>query len=291
MKLDAVDIELTNRCNFKCKMCYSARPRGDMGKVLFTKIVEQLDPETNVSLHYAGESLLHPYFREYAKMASRQFKSLGLSTNGSLLNPANRKTILDCFSSITISLEGFAETTNSIRVGADYEAIRRNIFSLIEERGVKETPKVLINITEGNQTPEELFDFAEYWTRKVDLVRSSLMVDKDLKLEAQGLDCSLRKLRLCHQPFRYLAVLWNGNVVPCCADWNGINIMGNAYYQKIYSIWNNLRFTKLRLSFLSRRLWPLCKECGVTMMFETGTYRIGDLEVKLIDRHREYTMV
>jgi radical SAM protein with 4Fe4S-binding SPASM domain len=262
-----------------------------MGELLFRKVVSELDSDTNVSLHYAGESLLHPKFAEYARLARDKFGSIGLSTNGSLLNKENRQVILDTVNSFTISLEGFAKTTNKVRVGADYDLITRNIELLVEERGNNKSPKIVINVTESNQSQSELLKFARHWTRKVDLVRSSLKVNSDLTLSNRWIDRPLKRLRVCRQPFRYLAVLWNGDVVPCCADWNGINVMGNVAHDSVSKVWNNLRFNRLRLSFLSRSLWSLCKNCGMTMLFQRETYRVGDLQVKLIDRHREYTII
>jgi len=50
----------------------------------------------------------------------------------------------------------------------------------------------------------------------------------------------------CSYPFRYVVVQWNGDVVPCCRDYNGENIMGNAVNDTLKNIWNGEKYHILR---------------------------------------------
>lgn len=40
----------------------------------------------------------------------------------------------------------------------------------------------------------------------------------------------------CETPFKFVSIMYNGDVVPCCKDHSGINILGNLYEQTLYEI-------------------------------------------------------
>jgi radical SAM protein with 4Fe4S-binding SPASM domain len=66
----------------------------------------------------------------------------------------------------------------------------------------------------------------------------------------------------CTQPWWNLTVLWDGRVVPCCGDVNGIYEYGNLQTSTLEEIWNNEKIQSLRKSFLENKVSnPLCKNC------------------------------
>jgi radical SAM protein with 4Fe4S-binding SPASM domain len=66
----------------------------------------------------------------------------------------------------------------------------------------------------------------------------------------------------CPFPWQYLVVQWNGDVVPCCRDYNGVNILGNVLNESLASIWNGNSAKKFReemmLGLYSNNI---CNEC------------------------------
>ncbi|NJE25384.1 tungsten cofactor oxidoreductase radical SAM maturase [Thermococcus sp. MV5] len=84
-------IEITSRCNLKCKMCfkqYWEDEEGDMDWDLFLKILDDAEEFPNlemVLLGGIGEPTVHPQFIKMVREVKRRGFALGISTNGTLL--------------------------------------------------------------------------------------------------------------------------------------------------------------------------------------------------------------
>ena len=80
MRINKIDIELTNICNLKCNFCSHekiTREKGFMPFALFKKIVDEANSWASlIDLDFYGEILLHPEFDRLIKYA----KSKGLKT-------------------------------------------------------------------------------------------------------------------------------------------------------------------------------------------------------------------
>src|SRR4030066_1012334 len=98
---DIHQIELTTRCNLKCKCCPHypelPRPKEDMTWETFEASLELVDfyvrqgTQTELSLTGIGESLLHPRFVEMVaacRTAIGPLRQLTITTNGLLLDDA-----------------------------------------------------------------------------------------------------------------------------------------------------------------------------------------------------------
>lgn len=121
-------IEVTNRCNLKCRMCniWAERPKRDLGLKDIQGIVEKLSRRFalgSVSLT-GGEPFLNPEFEKIfrflaAAKTKKQIDSIGIYTNGfaatEILNfLKNNRPFLDgC--ELGISLDGLASRHNMLR--------------------------------------------------------------------------------------------------------------------------------------------------------------------------------
>jgi radical SAM protein with 4Fe4S-binding SPASM domain len=68
----------------------------------------------------------------------------------------------------------------------------------------------------------------------------------------------------CAEPFNRVAVLVNGDVVPCCRDARGKYIYGNLTNERLDQIWNSERVVKLRqlmIDSLHDQLPEPCRTC------------------------------
>ena len=70
----------------------------------------------------------------------------------------------------------------------------------------------------------------------------------------------------CLTPYSYSTILVNGDVTPCCLDFEGKTILGNINKESLKNIWyskryNNFRQDALRLDKKSQ----LCKNCDLTL--------------------------
>jgi len=117
-----VNVELTNFCNLRCKMCVQSakfvRGRGYMTFETFKALVAGLSPESSLFISGVGEPMLHPQFFEFMEYAhkARPKLRLGFTTNGTLITEANVKKLFALgIKYIQLSMYG---------VEAAYEAIR-----------------------------------------------------------------------------------------------------------------------------------------------------------------------
>ena len=85
-------LEITNRCNLHCEMCfkqYWSDEEGDMPYELFLKILDDAAMFEDLKLVYfggIGEPTVHPRFMDMVREVKGRGYALGLSTNGFLLN-------------------------------------------------------------------------------------------------------------------------------------------------------------------------------------------------------------
>jgi len=78
----------------------------------------------------------------------------------------------------------------------------------------------------------------------------------------------------CNLPFCNLTLDLNGDILPCCLDFQRISVMGNIYKQNIYNIWEN-NFKNLRFAHIhkNRKENKLCCQCDVIGMKESNINR------------------
>jgi len=277
-------IELTNACNLNCRMCLrSKRPEGYMSMVLFKKVMDELAEQQAgyVSLNYGGESLLHPEFKQflaYAMTKRRNIGSIGWITNGILFDRIIADLVLKLgVDWISFSLDGVGKVNDDIRRGAQYDVIERNILYLLSKRGTGIKPQVSIGLTHTTQTKAQIRELVDFWSGKADRIVENPCYNKSLKFV--DLENYLRSNRnftsnyatnhYCKSPFATLAIYWNGDVVPCCYDINGSNLMGNVSQRTIKNVWLGEKYKTLRLSCV-RNSFPSNSICHFCDLWESN---------------------
>lgn len=85
-------VELTSRCNLRCKYCphpSMRREKADMPEAVFARVLYWLREfrQASVHLHHFGESTLHPRFLEYVDRISDVVPDVRLSSNGVGVTP------------------------------------------------------------------------------------------------------------------------------------------------------------------------------------------------------------
>jgi MoaA/NifB/PqqE/SkfB family radical SAM enzyme len=268
---------------------------------LFTKVIDELNnsfENLRLGMNFGGESLLHPQFTdmlEYVK-STPAFKEVGFNTNGTLLNnKIMAKLLYNELDWIKFSLEGLGPVNDLIRQMGSYEIVARKIRLLRDMRDESRSakPRIMINLTKSTQTETQILEFAKYWTKHVDAVFVSPSLDEHMRLQ-NGLmnDMPTIESPFCTSPFGYMGILWNGSVVTCCGDWNGVNTIGNAEKQSLYEIWFGRRFRQLRYQHLKHNHDPssLCTTCDWWKNnFEPRTESNGDITIKFYGHTQEYT--
>ncbi len=269
---DHVYIELTNACNALCTICATPamkRKREVMPMPLFRKIVDECGryKAKKILPFLHGESLLVPgvvdYFRT-AREGARQ-THINLTTNGSKLCGDLAETLLqeDLLDSVIVSIDGGDQATfESIRIGLEYEQVRRNVLDFIRRRNQlgKSRPTVsiaMVTVPENRHTRQEL---KKVW-READEVRFSVYFNWAGRLKNKGR--SQNKINFCERLYHYITILANGQVALCCFDSEGEYLLGDIRQQSVYEVWHSEAFDQKRRWLYNRNFQKLglCARC------------------------------
>lgn len=118
-------LELTLRCNAACEYCGSNRALATSGDELPTAswmaILDDLARSGCVAVSFTGgEPLLRTDVEALASRAAKLGMSVGLNTNGRLLE--KRRSILNFLSSVTVSIDGPRDVNDRIRGQGAFDA-------------------------------------------------------------------------------------------------------------------------------------------------------------------------
>jgi len=150
---DAIQIEVTSRCNIRCVMCpvtvladrWHSR---NLDWELFLRIAHAFKQTKYVHLQGWGEPLLHPRLFDMIKVAKEAGCRVGFTTNGTLLNQFTGQRLLDLeLDLLAVSIGGATPQTHAaIRVGSDLSRIVNNLrrFQDLRARRRSQRPKVEI---------------------------------------------------------------------------------------------------------------------------------------------------
>jgi pyruvate-formate lyase-activating enzyme len=244
LPLSIVYIEISSKCNLACKMCYRSERNAFMSWDLYKQIIDELHGHhVSLGLHFAGEPLLHPQFKQFLTYVLERrsgFNNVGFNTNGTLFNPeiANLavKYELDW---VTFSLEGYAEVNDAVRIGSRYEIVSRNIDYILSIRK-NGKPFITINATmQMNHDEHSWKRFVKEWTGKVDRVSLNPCIDENFHWLTFWSDVKLKQPSFCRGPLTGINILCNGDVVLCGCDLNAKTKSGNMKDKGIFEFWNS----------------------------------------------------
>ncbi|GEM_PF-571858 len=273
-----VAIEPTNLCNLKCSMCpvhsspegKSRRRPGFMDFGLYKNIIRQLPERSKVNLvlHGYGEPLLHPKIADMVSFAKKSgINDVQFATNGLLLTREKSKGLIDSgLDRLDVSLDGYLRKEyESIRIGADFKAVKENIFEFLRLRGNKEKPALNIRIVKQGGNVKSLGKFIKYWTEAADTVTVDERHDEgSVKRGALGrFPCPALRL--------LMEIYWDGTVVLCNMDAFAKNKLGDLKREKLLDIWNGGKLNRIRE--LHNKLVfnkpAICDKCGWWQCFDT----------------------
>ncbi|HUT94270.1 MAG TPA: radical SAM protein [Thermoguttaceae bacterium] len=114
-----VGVDVTNRCNLRCKHCYNHSGEGPVQELTLgqlTALFEQLQQFGQKTLQVSGgEPTLHPDFPAIVAEAGRRGMAVSINTNG-VLGPACRQRLVGLrLRRVAVSLDGMRETNDRVR--------------------------------------------------------------------------------------------------------------------------------------------------------------------------------
>ncbi len=282
------NIELTNRCPMKCVMCprtnHMTRDLGFMDISLFKKIIDELaavNPSFHhdrvVWLHHFGESLLHPQFDSFIRYAADKGIRTGLSVNPVMLNEKNIRSLLGSGLHILyLSLDGHNDESFSKIRGIEniYETSRRQMLDFLNYK--KENPcdmKIILSMIDFSLNDESVAAVREEWESHEEIDKfllknfttwdGAISEIQDLAPEYAADKTSVHSAVTCSFPWVNMTVTWDGDVVPCCFDYNKKLVLGSTLTRSLSHIWNDAPMQALRHEFTTGSVTnPLCRCCG-----------------------------
>ena len=264
-----VFIEITNICNLKCGFCAAiSRPAAYMTLEMFETVASQVKPFAKVvSLHLMGEPFMHPRLPEILRVCSRLGLRVNLVTNGTLLDKFGPAVFGEkCLSQVTFSLHALA----ALPAGERLEKLRRltefakskpgPLIAGFRLRGgredpfVKETSAYLLSAFSGS-SPAGGKGGAVTLAENIYLNFGALFEWPGRSGKKVKKGC----LGLRH----HFAVLCGGEVVPCCADYDGNLSIGNINKRPLADILSGPEAAALRDSIAAKTPMPAyCATCG-----------------------------
>ncbi len=266
-----ITLELTNICNLNCIMCPRAkmkRKTGNMQFSLFKNIIDQVkDFVEVVDLDLYGEFSFNPQWKEMIQYARSAGIFTVLNTNATLMDETLVSNLMDSgLDFLNISFDGASkEVYEKVRQGANYEKTLSHIHNFLEKNKNIHT---IIQMIKTTETEAETEKFRRIWSNSgADAVRIKEYMAFDP--DKEELDpCKEKKIKMKASPclflWKNLVVCWDGIVVPCCVDFDKINVLGDACEEKILDIWNGkpMQFLRKKHAGGEFRDVKLCRKCS-----------------------------
>ncbi len=232
-----------------------------------------------VMLHVKGEPLLHPNLEELLEQCKMHNIAVTITTNGTLLK--EKLPILikaKAIRQINISLHSYVQ--NTVR--------KEHYLEEVCEAADKLKQKIYISYRlwnlkdlQANKENEEVLDYLGEHYQIQNLCEKAknepfLQVDNNVFLnqdrQFQWPQKGAReygKFGTCYGLRKQLAILVNGDVVPCCMDAEGELKLGNIFKEPLEQILTTEKASNIVTGFQKRELIePFCRTCGFVQKFK-----------------------
>ncbi len=257
---------------------------------LFERIASGLVSEKQTStlvfaLH--NEPLLDKRLFDWVKhvKASSSETHCIIVTNGELLDRFGLAEMVQSgLDELIISLNAHTkETYESINTGLDFDRVMKNVHYVLLDRHTK--PKVKLRFALTTENAHEVKLAVDYWktqgvcTTVRGITNRAGSLDNFQRFRLKDTDYSGKVLwtvwkRLmsvargftgCDLPFYQMNILFNGDVIVCCHDWNRTTVVGNVKTGSLREIWNSERMNEIRRLILRKRYEQInsCKACSL----------------------------
>ena len=283
----SVILELINRCNLECTMCYQGY-RNDMKTYTLSdddliRIFNDFKKnKLDALLLSASEPLLYNKIDKVLQLAKKsEIMDVFIFTNGTLLNEKNRKMLLNSpLTRLFVSLDAATpETYEKVRISVTknvqkinrLEKIEENIKEFVKLRNEsgKQLPLTRVSFVALEDNSHEIDAFINKWINIVDSVEiqkeNSIQVyDKIHKIKNGEIKNDVKisdKEYHCNEPWGQVTISSDGSVGPCC-NTVGRNIdIGNVLEKGLADIWNGKKMLEIRNGFLKNNPHQICKLC------------------------------
>lgn len=281
---DFVALEITSRCQLKCKGCFSRPedyPKGDMDLGFFKSVIDRMDPRMRLNPYANGEPLLHPNINEMIRYASEKNIKNYITTNGMIWNEKLFRYIFEhpeqCYQLI-VSLDGLpsgpSRSIELARPGSNREKILQTIDGLQQlKRSTGSKTDLMVKICERGQDYEEIEEYISYWLeRGMDAVIVGRLFTN---FKTEG----MRIYPCQYSDPRFMLIRWDRSAVACMYQPDVMNhgaLPMGVLDEKtpLVDFFNNEKYTEFRERQAKGDFPHPCNTCGISY---TGTGMKGVL--------------
>jgi len=291
----SVHIETVNKCNFSCVYCPESYDNyGDLVGgfrsltlnefELICGQLKQLGKVSVVKLWIMGEPLLNPNLGKMIKMlkdfdGEELCERIEVTTNGSALTQKRITELLETpLDKIFISIYGIGEQHRKITQSAVSDLkILENVALLKTMRdAISDSKLKIICKTVDPLNDAELHQFVKRYEPLADEIEvkishswieggeNSILRNVFDSTKINLIQGSATKEKIsCPFPFYTVAIHANGDVSPCCVDWEKKVAVGNVFETPLKEIWNGAELKSLQVAHLSGKKTSVqgCKNC------------------------------
>lgn len=246
----------------------------------FEIIIEKIRPYTDyIYLHVLGEPLLHPHFEQIVTTAHKAGLHINITTNGSLIDKQKETLITHSIRQINISLHDAEENIQPDK----WEEYLNSILDF----SAQIANKTYVSLRLWNSTNKGSDEFNSLCLQKI---ASKFELDKvllDQTANKKGLKLSnhvfLQRAprfewpeenninneykKTCYALRDHIAILADGDVVPCCLDADAHLKLGNIFTEKLANILDKERAKAIKKGFEEgKAVESFCTGCGFAKM-------------------------
>lgn len=283
-KFRKIYIEITNVCNLNCRFCPdSVRKPTFMAPENFEKVINEVKEYTDlISLHVKGEPLIHPNFKEILEICDKNNIKVNLTTNGVLLSSV-LKVLLESKSirQINVSIHSVTQNDN-----IDVKKYLNDVFNScdklkdkiiisyrlwnINEIKSNDKNKYILDCLGKKYNIQGLYDFAK--SHNFVKLNDNVFLNQDIQFRWPDInDKNISESGTCLGLKNHIAILSNGDVVPCCLDQNADILLGNIFDVPLSEILTYKKSMDILKGFNNNKLTEkLCKTCGFRKRFDKG---------------------
>jgi radical SAM protein with 4Fe4S-binding SPASM domain len=303
-----IQIEPTNHCNLGCPLCPAGR--NELGRVRrhmtlgeFRGIVDDAQEYLMLLVLWNwGEPFLNPALPDMiAYAAAREIRTV-TSTNAQFLGDEAyvERILTSGLSTLIIAIDSLDETSyRAYRQGGDLSRAITGLERLVAmKRRLRSRTLLNLRMVVMRHNEDEIAAFTELGRRlgvdclTVKTINPSCgayssdeaLVPLNPKLRRfvyrTGTWERIPKESICERVWMMSNILADGDVVPCCYDFDASMAVGNAFRASFTGIWNSPEYAALRRRvLLERAREPHCRECHTSYKMA----RAGDWFVDRID--------
>jgi len=246
----------------------------------FKMIVDKIRPFTNyIYLHVLGEPLLHPQLDEILTIAENALLNINITTNGSLIDRKKGILLNHKIRQINISLHDAEENINS-------DSWNEYLHSVIDFAIVL-APTTYICLRLWNTTNEKSVDFntrclkilAETFNLSTEILNKEttgnglkladhIFLQRSPRFEwPDETHSGVQTQKKCYALRDHIAVLSDGQVVPCCLDADGNMKLGDLFTEDLADILETKKAKDIKKGFEQRKIVEsICATCGFSIL-------------------------